>query len=215
MPLSEENRKNLWLPLVLRLALAAIFVFHGLEKIAGNDPVTHRSNDWGAAWADNLWERLAMPPAGVDRNIEHLIEDGKVSRVEGNRVRDELHIVYRADHKDPANQLPGFLAFAGVQILVAWGELVCGLALLVGMFTRLSALLMILIQIGAIATVTWAHGFAPPQGYGFEYNLVVIAACVALALGGSGYLSADRFIHERRTGRRAGRAPEPAVPAGV
>jgi putative oxidoreductase len=36
--------RNVFCPLVLRLVLAAIFLYHGLEKVAGPD------KGWGAAW---------------------------------------------------------------------------------------------------------------------------------------------------------------------
>ena len=38
----EALRRNTLVPLVLRLALAAIFIYHGLDKVSG------KNNEWGA-----------------------------------------------------------------------------------------------------------------------------------------------------------------------
>jgi putative oxidoreductase len=81
---------------------------------------------------------------------------------------------------------------------VAWGELIGGIALLVGLLTRLSAAAMIAIQVGAIATVTWARGFSFAAGGGYEYNLALLGMCVALLLTGGGYYSVDRCLTGRR-----------------
>ena len=51
--------KNTLAPLVLRLALAAIFVYHGWHKI------TDRDTDWGAMWATALTEQKDKPPREV------------------------------------------------------------------------------------------------------------------------------------------------------
>src|SRR5262245_34005420 len=60
-------------------------------------------------------------------------------------------------------------AMAGpLQMAVAWGELVGGIALGLGLLTRLAALGIAAIMAGAIVTVHGEHGFALPMG--FEYN---------------------------------------------
>jgi putative oxidoreductase len=45
--------KNTIVPLILRLGLAAIFIFHGSQKV-------NPDNDWGATWANNM--KLPDPP---------------------------------------------------------------------------------------------------------------------------------------------------------
>ena len=84
-------------PLLLRLSLAAIFIFHGLNLVGGQE------NGWGANWM----KAAEAPPAPV-------------------------------------------------QLAVAWGELVGGIALALGFLTRLAALGIIAIMAGAIATFSRA-----------------------------------------------------------
>src|SRR5260221_9968921 len=96
----SEFVKNTLVPLLLRLSLAAIFIFHGLALVGGPE------NGWGANW---MKAGEAPPPP--------------------------------------------------VQLAVAWGELVGGIALAVGFLTRLAAIGIIAIMAGAIATVHWQHGF--------------------------------------------------------
>lgn len=69
--------------------------------------------------------------------------------------------------------------------LVAFGELLSGVALVLGTFHRVAALVTILIMVGAIVTV---HG---PNGYfadkrGFEYPLALIALAVGVIAFGPG-----------------------------
>jgi putative oxidoreductase len=86
-----------------------------------------------------------------------------------------------------------------LQLAIAWGELVGGIAMLVGFLTRLAALGLIAIMAGAIATVHWPHGFSLQTG-GYEYNLTLIVMCLCLFLGGPGPLSIDRVFRLRRRG---------------
>jgi len=201
MPLSEEYRKNLWLPLVLRLALAAIFIFHGVDKIATS------GNEWGAAWGVKLWERQYAPPEGADEMLANLKADKHLNEDQIRVATEKFRAAYQTKELEP----PAALAFIGTQMAVAWGELICGVTLLLGLCTRLSAVLMVAVQIAAIITVTWAYGFSPPRGVGFEYNLLVIAACLALVLKGGGYLSLDRYIEEWRMGKGAGVGSSPVT----
>jgi putative oxidoreductase len=131
--------------LILRLTLAAIFLFHGVEKITG------KGNDLGFAWAATYWNT----------------------------------------QKEPA---PEALQFMATQPAVAWGEVVGGAALLFGFMTRLTVIGMIIIQAGAIYLFTFAKGFSSMMGIGYEFNLAIIAMCVALLVMGSGALSVDRFL---------------------
>lgn len=72
-----------------------------------------------------------------------------------------------------------------VQALVAWGELLCGLAILVGFKTKIASLGIIIIMAGAIFLVHGKNGFNMMNG-GFEYNYVLILASLALAGIGPG-----------------------------
>jgi putative oxidoreductase len=125
-------------PLVLRLGLAVIFIFHGAIKLGQGK---------GTEWMKDLPETT--------------------------------------------------------QLLVAWGELLGGIALGVGFLTRLAALGIIAIMVGAIYTVTGAEDLVQTSltrtGYDFmhvaaEYNFIIIMMCVALILLGSGRVSVDHLL---------------------
>jgi uncharacterized membrane protein YphA (DoxX/SURF4 family) len=85
----------------------------------------------------------------------------------------------------------------GIQVAVAWGEVLCGIALLVGFLTRLAAFAMVLIQAGAIYTVTRYQGFEATGG-GYEYNIALLTMCLALIISGGGWLSVDWLWARRR-----------------
>lgn len=78
--------------------------------------------------------------------------------------------------------VPGFVAY-----LTMTAEVVAGLALLAGVFTRYVALAATPVLLGAIVTVHWANGFFfnNPHG-GWEYPAFWIAALVVQALLGDG-----------------------------
>ncbi len=134
-----------FVPLLLRFALAAVFIFHGLEKV-------HPESGYGLHWAD------PMPGA------------------------------------------PSALTSAPpLQLAVAWGELLGGVLIALGLFTRVAAVVLIIIMVGAILTVTGSHGFNVVKG-GFEYNFVLIMIAAALTLAGAGTFSLDRVIHVKMRG---------------
>jgi putative oxidoreductase len=133
--------RNVLSPLLLRLALAAIFIYHGLDLVGGSE------HGWGASW-------------------------------------------------DPSPEPQP----APVQLAVAWGQLIGGIALGVGFLSRLAAIGIIVIMGGAIALVHWPHGFDIRQ-HGFEYNFAIICMCVCLVLGGPGPLALDHFLRLRRRQR--------------
>jgi putative oxidoreductase len=85
--------------------------------------------------------------------------------------------------------------------LVAIGEFFGGLGLVFGFLTRFSAASLLVIMIGAIATVHWAGGFFAPKG--FEYNLALIGLLVPSLLCGPGRYSVAHCLMPKsaRTGR--------------
>ena len=68
------------------------------------------------------------------------------------------------------------------------------LALLLGFLTRWAAAGLAIIMVGAIyfARVTMRAGlFTTPQGTGLDYNLLLLAGCIALVAFGAGRWSVD------------------------
>ncbi|MBL8843218.1 MAG: DoxX family protein [Planctomycetes bacterium] len=90
-----------------------------------------------------------------------------------------------------------------VALLVIAIEFLGPIALAIGALTRLAALGMVAVMVGAIATVHASHGFfmnwsGAQQGEGFEYHLLVIGIALALLTGGAGRFSLDhRFARGR------------------
>ena len=66
--------------------------------------------------------------------------------------------------------------------------------------TRLAALAIIAVMVGATVKVHWPHGFflnwelAPRKGHGFEANLAFIAMAVACVIAGGGAFSLDALL---------------------
>ena len=73
--------------------------------------------------------------------------------------------------------------------VVAIVEFVGGIALVVGFFTRIAAILIAIDMVGAILFVHGRNGFFLPMG--FEFAFLILGACAALAVGGPGEYSVD------------------------
>jgi putative oxidoreductase len=114
----------------------------------------------------------------------------------------------------PAN-FGGFLAQLGVPLPTLMGyvvtlvELVGGILLIVGLFSRLAALLLTIDLVVAILLVKVNVGLiAPPQqGAGAELDLALIAGFLVIVFAGPGSLSLDRTL-----GIEEGVAQAPAQP---
>jgi putative oxidoreductase len=93
-----------------------------------------------------------------------------------------------------------------LQVTVAWGEVGVGVALALGLLTRLAALGSIVIMLGAIYYVTWKLDFTGGTDatthnmqlqVGYEYNYAIIAMAVSLVILGAGALSIDHLLFHR------------------
>jgi putative oxidoreductase len=130
--------QNALVPLLLRLGLAVIFLYHGLEKVSPG-------HQWGASW-----------------------------------------------HGDFPMTL---------QLVTAWGELLCGLGLLAGYLTRLAAAAGVAITAGAIYLIHGQYGFGLQTGdafqQGYEYKLALLVMCTAVLLLGGGTLALDWYVRAR------------------
>ena len=109
-----------------------------------------------------------------------------------------------------ASPLGGFLTAVVVPnatmfgLLVMAGELVIGLAVLLGWFTRFSAFMGLLVNFMFYLTITWdVHPFY------FGADLPYSVGWLTLLLAGPGPLSVDAYLRARLA-----RAPAPSRPAG-
>lgn len=87
--------------------------------------------------------------------------------------------------------LPGFAAY-----LVALIELVGGIALVLGLGTRIVSGLFVLIMLGAIIKVKFAAGFLG----GFELDLALMVMALYLVMNGSMLLSVDSKLPVAKRG---------------
>jgi len=107
--------------------------------------------------------------------------------------------------------LSGFMGRIGVPfptlsaVAVTAAELLGGLALVAGFFTRLAAIPIAFSMLVAAVTVHLKAGFFLPNGV--EYVLVLFLASIALVLTGSGAWSLDRLL-----ARRNEKSESPAAP---
>lgn len=83
--------------------------------------------------------------------------------------------------------------------LVALVEFAGGIALVLGLLTRLAAMAIALVMVGAILLVHLRNGFFAPTG--FEFPLALLSAAIAFVVTGGGTYSVDRRIFAR-TARR-------------
>lgn len=79
--------------------------------------------------------------------------------------------------------------------LVAFVEFFGGIALVLGLLTRLASFGLAINMLGAIAFVHLKGGFFLPSGY--EYALSLLASALVLTLTGAGAYSADALIGGR------------------
>jgi putative oxidoreductase len=110
------------------------------------------------------------------------------------------------------------------QAIVGWTELLCGIALTLGLFSRLAALATIPVQVGAIVLVTGKRALQTPSfesgavdfmRVGPEYNLLLIVMSIALITLGSGMMSLDHCLLNLWRRKKAPAAAPQTVAAAV
>lgn len=77
--------------------------------------------------------------------------------------------------------------------VAALAELIGGACLILGLFVRISAALIGIVMIVAIAAVHWPHGFFLANN-GFEYPFLILCVCISLILAGGGRLSLNNGV---------------------
>ncbi|SCW34445.1 Uncharacterized membrane protein YphA, DoxX/SURF4 family [Paenibacillus tianmuensis] len=93
--------------------------------------------------------------------------------------------------------LPGFAAY-----VVGIIEVVGGIALILGLGTRIVSSLFALIMIGAIVKAKWAGGFlGSPEMAGYELDLAFFVMALALAIAGNSLLALDGLLSAGRSKR--------------
>jgi putative oxidoreductase len=111
---------------------------------------------------------------------------------------------------------PGFNAFTSgntpfgfMRPASAWlaaaalSELIGGVLVLLGLFTRIGAFLIGCVMLTAIAGVHWPHFFSNNRG--FEYPMTLLAIALALLIVGGGAASVDLAMTGRGVRARRGR----------
>ncbi|MEL7119749.1 MAG: DoxX family protein [Bacteroidota bacterium] len=101
-----------------------------------------------------------------------------------------------------------FTQYLQLPVVMAWAtifvEVVGSLCLILGLATRISAVMLFGLFIGMIAFVHWENGFLMNWNgqmeagqEGFEYHLLVLAICGTLTILGGGKLSTDQLIGKK------------------
>jgi putative oxidoreductase len=78
----------------------------------------------------------------------------------------------------------------------AFAELIGGILVLVGLFTRVGAFFIAMTMLTAIIGVHWPNFFA--NNNGLEYPAALLAMTVALLISGGGHFSIDKALMQRR-----------------
>jgi uncharacterized membrane protein YphA (DoxX/SURF4 family) len=220
---TDAIAKNAIAPLILRVVLAVIVFYNGWIKVTGHN------NEWGAAWANTKVDRSEAPPEGVLDRLNDWVKWHKQKQAEGQQgeallpddIGERMKAAYAAVRSSEIAQLQSSSSGkvqlqSSVQLLVAWGEVIGGVALFVGLLTRFAALGVFIIQVGAIALVTGAQGLSPenPAWWELQLNIALLGMCATLIFLGSGTVALNRlFVPHRRPAAPAPRSEPAPVPA--
>jgi uncharacterized membrane protein YphA (DoxX/SURF4 family) len=232
--LISDTTKKMIVPFVLRIALAAIFLYHGTEKILGPN------HNYGAEWFTFLSNQRSEIPRDVTKKLndyksreKKALEPGEdadeAEKAKAKEAQQKVNVTVETSCSTLAKAygtsfvpLQGveasveasLISSAAVQLAIAWSEVACGALLLFGLLTRVCAVLMIVVQIGAIALVTGAYGFSPTGALGWELNFALVAMCLAVVVAGGGLWSLDRLVWHAAAPRKAAAAAaaEPGRP---
>jgi putative oxidoreductase len=91
-----------------------------------------------------------------------------------------------------------------IGVLVILGESLGALALILGLLARLMSFSIFIIMLGALYFDHAQNGFFMnwfgnrAGGEGFEFDLLVFGLCLAIIINGSGALSIDHYLFQRK-----------------
>lgn len=95
--------------------------------------------------------------------------------------------------------IKGFSKHNGLPVLIGFGailfELLGGLMLILGIYSQIAALMIILIMLGAIYhhVVKWKSPYWA-QNKGWEYDLMWLVMCLVILTSGGGSYSLESFL---------------------
>ena len=105
-----------------------------------------------------------------------------------------IFIVHGIGKMDPgfANFLPNMGLPPEMQIPIAMAEMIPGILLIIGVFSRLSASLLSIIMLGAIFHVKGAQSLTGDGGV--ELDLILLASSIVIMIAGPGRVSLSQII---------------------
>jgi len=125
------------------------------------------------------------------------IQEGRLHDITHFGIRAAIAVIFIVNASGKLN--PGFAEWlvsigipAEMQIPIALAELISGVFLLVGVLTRISASLLSIILLGAIFYVKKASNLTGEGGY--QIDLILLAACLAIIAIGPGRISVSHLI---------------------
>ena len=91
-----------------------------------------------------------------------------------------------------------------IAILVIFTEFLGGLGLITGFLARIAALGIVVVMVGAIATLypngLFMNWMGDQEGHGIEYHLLAIALALVVIVEGAGAFSVDRAVYGHHAG---------------
>jgi putative oxidoreductase len=74
-------------------------------------------------------------------------------------------------------------------------ELIGGIALVLGILTRIASILFIIEMMSTTFIIKFSHGFSGPRG--FELDIIMLSIAISLLLSGPGRISIERDLLKR------------------
>ena len=126
------------------------------------------------------------------------LSQNKLHDIANMGMRAAIGIIFIVHGAGKFNE--GFVGFltgglglpAEMQIPIALAEMVPGILLLIGIFTRMSASLLSIVMLGAIFYVKQAGSLTGERG--FEIDLILLASCLVVIVAGPGRVSVSHVI---------------------